>query len=204
MPIIDTKRGKLWIADHRRDAAAAPAIFVHGAGGSHLSFPKEMRRQESLNPILIDLPGHGGSPGGGHDEIGAYGLDVLALMDALKIDVATIVGHSMGGAIALWLAIHHPERVSAIVLIGSGARLPVNPALIDGIVSDTENTIGNIVRWMWAASAPNDLRQQSAEIMRATAPDVMRKDLIACSRLRCPRVACGNFGSRANHCWRKR
>lgn len=182
MPTVTTARGRMWIADHRRGSGGATAILIHGAGGSHLSFPKELRRLTALNSILVDLSGHGKSGGGGQQEISEYALDIIALMDALGLDSAILIGHSMGGAIALWLGRHHPERVSALVLAGTGARLPVNPALIASIVTDTNSTIDKIGAWMWSDEASVDQVARSAAIIRATDPPILQRDFIACDR----------------------
>ncbi|MCY3781221.1 MAG: alpha/beta fold hydrolase [Chloroflexi bacterium] len=180
MPLVDTPRGKVWAAIHRRKHDAQSAIFIHGAGGSHLSFPASLRKLQSIEAILIDLPGHGASAGAGHSSIAAYALDVTTLMDALAIDSAILIGHSMGGAIAQFLALEHRARVRAIVLACTGARLPVNPALIKGIVAEKDKTIDNLSRWMWSKNRPADMARQTAEIMRGTSPSVFEGDLIAC------------------------
>ncbi len=180
MPLIKTKRGQMWVAKHSRKHRTPRAIFIHGAGGSHLSFPASLRNLQSIQPILIDLPGHGASAGAGRKTIGDYALDVLALMDASAIDSAIIVGHSMGAAIAQHLALEHPTRIRALSLIGSGERLPVNPALITGIVAEPEHTISNMVRWMWSNDADIDMVEHTAEIMRATPASVTQGDLMAC------------------------
>ena len=181
MPRVMTPRGEMWIADHRRQNDVPTAIFIHGAGGSHLSFPGELRQLDSAQPALVDLPGHGASAGPGRNSIADYALDIVALMDILEVESAVLLGHSMGGAIAQWFALEHSARVKAIVLIGTGARLPVNPALITGIIDDTDTTINSIVRWMWAKGVPSDVRQQSAELMRATDPSAIQGDFIACN-----------------------
>ncbi len=180
MPSVNTARGEIWIADHRRSSDEPVAVFIHCAGGSHLSFPAALRQLPSVAPILVDLPGHGASAGTGRGSIADYALDIVALLDALAIDSAIALGHSMGGAIAQWLALEHAARIESVVLAGTGARLPVNPALIDGIVADARGAISSIVRWMWSKQAPLELKQQSAEIMLATAPTVIQGDFVAC------------------------
>ncbi len=182
MPLIKTGRVDLWITDHRRHKDAIPTILIHGAGGSHLSFPAESRRQGPLETVLVDLSGHGKSGGAGRNSIEEYALDIVALLDALEIDRTIVLGHSMGGAIAQQLALVHAERVEAIVLLGTGARLPVNPALITGMENDPMSTIDKLVRWMWSNDAAAELRQQSEETMRATAARVLRDDFIACDK----------------------
>ena len=182
MPFIETKHGKIWAALHRRQRPAPSAILIHGAGGSHLSFPASLRQLNSIQPILIDLPGHGASPGPAREIIADYALDLVALMDALAIKSAIFIGHSMGGAIAQALALEHKTRALALVLLATGARLPVNPALIDSIIADAETTIGKLSSWMWSGGASTEMITRTAEIMRATPPSVIQKDLIACDK----------------------
>ena len=179
MPLIRSASGEIWAALQRRQHGP-PALLIHGAGGSHLSFPADLRRSTAIRAILPDLPGHGQSPTPAREKIADYAADMAALLDALDIDAAFVIGHSMGGAIALQMALDYPERALGLALICTGARLPVNPALIDGIVAAPEQTIKLLSRWMWTADATPDLTAATSEIMRATPPAVFQADLIAC------------------------
>ena len=71
--------------------------------------------------IAPDLPGHGGStnPGGDYS-LGAHASWVRDLMIALDIPAATLVGHSLGGGIAMQTAYQFPERCQRLVLVSSG------------------------------------------------------------------------------------
>jgi pimeloyl-ACP methyl ester carboxylesterase len=71
--------------------------------------------------VVLDLLGFGRSdaPPGADYTIGAHGRRLLALLDALRIDRACLVGHGTGGAIAMWVALTAPDRVSKVTLIGS-------------------------------------------------------------------------------------
>src|SRR5207302_77029 len=73
--------------------------------------------------------GFSGKPATGYDKA-SYARLTVALLDALHLPDAVLIGHSMGGAIAAEVAIAHPERVRGLVLIGSaglGARRPLLP-----------------------------------------------------------------------------
>lgn len=182
MPKIKTARGEIWFADHRSRRAAPAALLIHGAGGSHLSFPDELRRHAAWNAIVPDLPGHGKSAGAGRGQIADYALDMLALMDALEIECALLTGHSMGGAIAQWLALEQGNRTQGLALICAGARLPVNPALIDAIVAQPVETTERLLRWMWSPDAPTEMVAASAAILQETTPSVIQRDFLACAR----------------------
>ena len=71
--------------------------------------------------IAPDLPGHGGStnPGGDYS-LGAHASWVRDLMIALEIPRATLVGHSLGGGVAMQTAYQFPERCERLALVGSG------------------------------------------------------------------------------------
>lgn len=71
-------------------------------------------------PIAIDRPGWDGAtlP----RDLAGNAAAALATLDARGIERATVVGHSLGGGVAAWLAAHHPERVSALVLAAPAAN----------------------------------------------------------------------------------
>jgi len=94
-------------------------VFVHGAGGSHLHWPPQLRRLAGANTYALDLPGHGQSEGQGRTSISAYADFVAAFLGTLGLEKVTLVGHSMGGTVSLSVAINHPRRVSKVVVIGS-------------------------------------------------------------------------------------
>ena len=110
-----------------------------------------------------------------------YALDIVALLDALEIESALIMGHSMGGAIAQQIGLDQPRRTLALVLLCTGARLPVNPHIVKGIVAEPETTLAMLSRWMWSRDAPAAAIKSTAAIMRATPPAVFQADLQACA-----------------------
>jgi pyruvate dehydrogenase E2 component (dihydrolipoamide acetyltransferase) len=97
----------------------------------------ELFRQSILSHG-VDLPGHGGSTkdlGAGHVHVGALAAAVLDFMDAKPIARAHLVGHSLGGAIALDLALNHDDRVASITAIcAAGLGPEINMAYIDGFM----------------------------------------------------------------------
>jgi pyruvate dehydrogenase E2 component (dihydrolipoamide acetyltransferase) len=116
-----------------------PVLFIHGFGGDLYSwqFNQEALAENHVT-YALDLPGHGGSSkdlGGGQADVGALAAAVLDFMDAKAIAKAHLVGHSLGGAIALDLALDHPDRVASATLVCSAALGPeINMAYIDGFM----------------------------------------------------------------------
>ena len=116
--------------ERRGESAGAPLVFVHGAGNTHAVWSKQMAALQNCTAYALDLPGHGQSTGAGRDNVAGYGEVLLGFLDGMLPASAVIAGHSLGGAIALWLAIHKPARVRGLVLVSTGARLRVHPNML--------------------------------------------------------------------------
>lgn len=180
MPYVDVGPTRLYYTDHRQpDAARPPLLLIHGAGATHLDFPIQLRKQHSL---ALDLPGHGKSGGAGCTSIEAYMQLVIGVLDALALPVVDVMGHSMGGAISLMLALRQPARVRGLILLTTGAYLPVNPQLIEGMTANALDTARMIVRWAWAKEAPEAWREAGLRQMLATPAPVTIGDYWACAR----------------------
>lgn len=130
MPYIGLENGTLWYAARTvTQVLHPPVLLVHGAGGSHLDWPAQLRRLPGVSTYAPDLPGHGRSSPPGRLSVAAYAEAMNTLLDGLSIDRVIIAGHSMGGAIALAMALHWPERIAGIVVIAAAARFPVPEGL---------------------------------------------------------------------------
>src|SRR5208283_3997435 len=92
-----------------RYGAGKPAVFIHGASGSSLSwyFQKEYLKQ-FMEVVLVDLPGHGKSSGDGCERLEECRDAVYGVLKNLRLEKCYIVGHSMGGAIAMLFALTYP------------------------------------------------------------------------------------------------
>jgi pimeloyl-ACP methyl ester carboxylesterase len=102
-------------------------------------------------------------------------------MAACQIERAALIGHSMGGAIALWTALEQPMRVGGLGLAGTGARLRVAPAILAGFDRDVPATIRLIVEFSYApAAAPSTLAQAEASYAKCD-PVVYQGDFVACA-----------------------
>jgi non-heme chloroperoxidase len=102
--------------------AGQPIVLLHGYSDSSFSFSRVMPllARQGFQAIALDQRGHGDSdrPERGY-RIEDFAGDVVALLDKLEIDRATVVGHSMGSIVARRVAELHPDRVAGLVLIGA-------------------------------------------------------------------------------------
>lgn len=179
MAYLTTEQGQVFVAE--RGDGQPPLLCIHGAGGNHQHWGFQLKAWSHLTrTLLLDLPGHGRSPAPSRHSIDDYGVVVLAVLAALELEQAVLVGHSMGGAIAQWVAIHAPQRVAGLVLVGTGARLRVMPSLLTGLADDPQATLAQIGTLVYAPQAPAALREAGNQAFYHTDPQIFRTDLLAC------------------------
>lgn len=169
---------------HEEENWARPAVLLlHGAGGNHLFWPPEIRHLAGQRIYALDLPGHGKSNGAGRQSIGEYAEAVLAFMDALKIRKAIFVGHSMGGAIALWLGIHRPARTLGLGLIATAPRLRVAPSLLENTATAATFPVAvqTITDWAFSPATDTRLKELAARRLSEVRPSVLHGDFLACA-----------------------
>jgi len=135
-------------------SSAAPVLFLHGWMTSGAVFDDVLPMMAPAGRRLLCLDQRGAGSAAGNDGDGDswatadYGADVIALLDALAIHRAVVVGHSMGGQVALWLGACHPERIAGICAITpvplSGLALPAEARALFASSAgnrDTQRTI---------------------------------------------------------------
>ena len=159
-----------------------PVLLIHGAGGTHLSWPPQVRRLAGQRIYALDLPGHGSSAGVGHQTVGGYARDVLRFMDALRMPAAVLAGYCMGAAIALTLALEHPRKVLGMALLGIGPRMRVAPAILEGLEepSSFRSTVERITEYSYSPHADARLKELGARRLAETRPPVLYGDFLAC------------------------
>ena len=114
-------------------------IFIHGSGGCKESW--QYQTQYFTGSEAIDLPGHpDGEP---CSSIGDYAEWLHGYLTARGDADLVIIGHSLGGGIALQYGLQYPENVKGLICVGSGARLRVHPMFLEGLekaIAAKENT----------------------------------------------------------------
>jgi 3-oxoadipate enol-lactonase len=95
-------------------------VLTHGATIDHRTWNPQLKALEGKYRVLVwDVRGHGQSQPIGEDfTVAGAAEDLVAILDKLKVKQAMLVGQSMGGNIAQELVFYHPERVSAMFLLG--------------------------------------------------------------------------------------
>lgn len=106
---------------YQQIGAGKPLVFLHGyLENSAIWYPIVSQLKDSHRCILIDFPGHGHSAVTSEiSDMDDLASEVIAVLDDLGVEQATVVGHSMGGYVALALADIYAQRLNAFVLINS-------------------------------------------------------------------------------------
>lgn len=174
-------------------------VLIHGAGSSRLVWPRELRRLRGNRVLTIDLPGHGKTNNRNVEQsLHSSAMQVIDFLISLSINRVYLVGHSMGGAIALSIANRFPTLLAGMVLISSGAYFGVdkdwlttmsnpdtmgiavehfrraafssktNPEIIKQVMGEMEVTRSSVIYADWLACSEFDLREYVVEIKTKT------------------------------------
>jgi pimeloyl-ACP methyl ester carboxylesterase len=185
MPVITVEGQKLHYQRHlpapaaTPTSAATPLVLVHGAGGTLMHWPGEMRRLAGRTVYALDLPGHGGSAGSGRASLAAYAETVAAFAAALDLPPFALAGHSMGGGIAIEYALRFPDRLAALILVSTGGRLRVAPQILDGILNDFDAACRLLAVWAHGDAVNPALLERYVAQLRTTPPAILHADFAA-------------------------
>jgi pimeloyl-ACP methyl ester carboxylesterase len=176
-----------------RPSAPARPLFIHGAG-SNAGFWHQQQPHFS-NAVYLDLPGHLSPGRGGIEAVQLEGDDysLAGYSDAVERHIereseggVVLVGHSMGGAVALDLALREPLWLQRLVLTNTGARLSVSDELLALLRTDYRAAVEWIVDHSFgAASATTTYAERIArngtrrKLLRAR-PEVVLADYVSC------------------------
>lgn len=206
--------------------AGEPLVLVHGLGGAASNWlPLAPLLEPGRRLLVPELPGHGGSePLPAAPNLNAYADSLAEVAEREGLFPAAVVGHSLGGAIALRLAIRRPDGVSRLVLaaaagISSGARSARYALTITGILKPGRRiaphrrlvarspVLKNLVFGRWGAADPQALPAEVVDAFLSgparhtdtvsAAKALMRDDpRLDLDRVRCPSLVL--WGARDN------
>lgn len=161
------------------DGDGEAVIMIHGLGGTSNSwFPQRRALSNKFRAICPDLHGSGRSSPQSELSIAGYVDDAVALLDALDIEKADFIGHSMGTIICQHLAVSHSERVKSLVLLGPLLEPPdaARSALADRAKLAREEGMVPIADALLQVSISNDTRAHKPEVCAMVRESLMRQD----------------------------
>lgn len=160
-------------------------LFVHGAGGNgHVWLEVMDRLADRHSPVAIDLPAHGRSGGllaaADADEYCEV-LDKFVEVSGFKPFV--LLGHSLGGAVAQTYALKHPDKLTGLVLSGTGARLRVLPQTLELWQNAAKGrAVDAYTRGSYSNKTSMDIVRRGWMEQRKTDPRVRHGDYQICDR----------------------
>jgi pimeloyl-ACP methyl ester carboxylesterase len=161
-----------------------PILFIHGSGGNSGIWRKLMQGLSSEYTCLaVDLPGHGQSHGEGKKSIQEYTGFLVDFMKAMGLKRVVLGGHSMGGGIAQDFSLRFPEKVGALLLIGTGARLRVLPEVLELMRKMASGEIPpKFEPWGFAGKTPPEIIAEGENEWAKTGGRARYQDFLACDQ----------------------
>jgi pimeloyl-ACP methyl ester carboxylesterase len=167
-------------------AKLAPLVFIHGAGAAATVWLDLFRHFErGRRVVALDLPGHGQSdPWHAVDDrarIACYRDAVGVACKHVGIERAILVGHSMGGLIALSAAAAHPDQVAGAVLISAAPGMKPAPELLAALQQRPTHQAEILGELGWSPSTPRELVARWLRTVTSAPPEITLADLRAVS-----------------------
>jgi pimeloyl-ACP methyl ester carboxylesterase len=151
-----------------------PVVFVHSTAGNSGHWSHQLSHlRPSRRAVALDLRGHGRSepPWTGDYSITSMATDVQAVVEALDLPRFVLVGHSLGGGVALTYAATHPDRIAGLLLldpIGDGTQYP--SAEVQDFLGKLETDFSGTIEGYWdqIAGPDSSVRARLRDDLRAT------------------------------------
>ncbi len=160
-----------------------PLVMIHGSMSRHRLWDLQLILSQKSQLILLDLPGHGKSdPLQEEPTVMRFTEIVANLIQDLNLRRVIPIGHSLGGAIALQLALDYSSLLRGLILVGTGAKLGVLPALLKGLRIQYRDSVELAIGQMaFATNTDAALINRSKEECLRCNQDVAIADFVACN-----------------------
>ncbi|MFX0077866.1 MAG: alpha/beta fold hydrolase [Candidatus Hermodarchaeota archaeon] len=160
-----------------------PILMIHGSMSTHRVWYKQRILAKKYALLFLDLPGHGQSePLEGDITVQRFAGIVAQLINKMGHKGVFVMGHSLGGAITLQLALDHASLLDGLVLVGTGAKLGVLPAILEGLRTNYQGGIELATGQMaFAEGADLALVERCKEECLQCPQEVGYNDFVACN-----------------------
>jgi pimeloyl-ACP methyl ester carboxylesterase len=156
-------------------------VLLHSAGATPAVWDRVRSHLVGIPMFVPPMPGRDGA-GAPSDQIASHAAAVLRAMDDAGIERAAIGGHSLGGAVALWLAIQHPTRVAGLGVINAGARMRVAPQMLEALPDGLAPIVELVAASNFPPGVPKEWIDERRATYEAVGGETLLADLTACDR----------------------
>ena len=175
---VDVPGARLHVREFDGDPGAPAILLVHGLAGQldHFTHGVTGRLAGRHRVVAVDRPGAGYStraPGTPAD-LRTQAAILAALIESLELDAPLVVGHSLGGALALALALDHPRHVGALALVAPLTHMQDEvPPVFDGLT-----ILSPLWRRLvaWTLATPVSIRNSRAALAQVFGPEPVPHD----------------------------
>ena len=161
-------------------------VLIHGAGGNHSHWAPQLAylRRRGVRAAAFDLPGHGHSSGEAPSSIATYAHIMRVALESILANERpgtrlAVAGHSMGGAIALELALSRPPWLAGLGLVATGARLRVLPSVLEKLQQGERDL--RLLHMAYGPSADPDMLRRGEREYTQVPVRVLYHDYLACN-----------------------
>lgn len=184
MPFVDVEGLRTF---YESKGKGRPLLLIHGSACTHSIWRHQLDYfAKRCYVIAVDLMGHGKSEiaiSPSQISIRQYVEFVNNFLEALKIQKATLIGHSMGGAIGIEFCLNLPQKVECLGLVNTGAKLGANPELLSTLRRDFRKAItAGLETVLFRSEETDEIRRLITEELLKTNPAVGLADFEACNR----------------------
>ncbi|HPY40924.1 MAG TPA: alpha/beta hydrolase [Thiolinea sp.] len=186
---LDFQQARIYLGTGGKefDASLPTVVFLHGSGMDHRAWQLQTRwfAFHGFSVLAPDFPVHSLSAGQALSSIEAAADWLWQLLDELKVNKISLIGHSQGALVALEAAARQAERVRSISLIATGAAIPVNEQLLQLAHNNKPAAVSAMLSWGFGEAYQFGISQVPGLAPLAMADQIMQQnplanDLAAC------------------------
>jgi pimeloyl-ACP methyl ester carboxylesterase len=165
------------------DGGKSTIVFIHGSGCSGEFWKDQVKDLAArVNTVALDLPGHGRSGKSGKNTVEDYARSVVEFIRLAELPRPIACGLSLGGAIVQQLLLDFSDQFEAGILIGTGAKLRVLPAIFEAIQNDYAGFVEMGVTLSSSEKTNPEQIRPYREVLNRCNPEVTYGDFQACNQ----------------------
>jgi pimeloyl-ACP methyl ester carboxylesterase len=167
---IDVPGARLHV---REQGSGQPLLLVHGLAGqmAHFSYGVLERLAGEYRVVIVDRPGSGYSTRGAAAgaSLAEQAQALAGLINTLQLERPLVVGHSLGGAVALTLALEHPDKVGALALVAPLTHAPEGVPAVFKALTIRSGFVRKLVAW--TVATPASIARSSKTLAQVFGPE---------------------------------